>query len=196
MTISLDGRITGPSGEDDMDWVLPHVLEDVVRDQLDAAIRSATTALMGSTNADGYAEVWPPVADDQDADPRDRAFARWLNEVEKVVLTSSGASAWADARVVTGDTASIVRELKAEDGGDILVLNSVSVMNDLLAADLIDRLDLVIVPDILGAGRVLFEAPLPASEWQLASLERGETGVLAVRYARRRVPADDGTPVS
>jgi dihydrofolate reductase len=110
MTISLDGRITGPSGENDMEWLLPHVFEDVVRDQLDAAIRSATTALMGSNNAEGYAQVWPPVAEDETGDARDRAFARWLNDAEKVVVTSSGSSAWADARIVSGDTASIVRD--------------------------------------------------------------------------------------
>lgn len=186
MTMTLDGRITGPGGDDDMEWVIPHVLEDVVRDQLDQAIGTATTALMGSTNSEGYAIVWPPVAQDDDADPRDRAFARWLNSTEKVVLTSSGTTAWPDARVLAGDTVAIVRELQQEPGQDILVLNSVSVMNDLLQADLIDRLDLVVVPEILGGGRILFEHPLPASHWSLETLQLGESGVIAVRYLRLR----------
>ncbi|WP_072313406.1 dihydrofolate reductase family protein [Agrococcus sp. Marseille-P2731] len=186
MTVSMDGRITGPAGEGDMEWVVPHVLEDVVRDQLDGAIRSATTALMGSGNAEGFAIVWPPVADDERADARDRAFARWLDETEKVVFSSTGTSTWRDARVVSGDAAAIVRDLLAEAGGDILVLNSVSLMQALLEADLIDRIDLVVVPEILGGGRMLFEQPLPASSWSLEELGRGETGVLALRFRRRR----------
>lgn len=186
MTISMDGRITGPDGDEDMEWVVPHVLDDVVRDQLDRAIHTATTALMGSKNAEGYAVVWPPVADDIAADERDRAFARWLNQVEKVVLSSKRRSSWPDARVVSGDAAAIVRDLKDERGGDILLLNSVSVVNDLLKANLIDRIDLVVVPEILGAGRALFEEPLPPSHWRVKNMNRGESGVLAVHYERRR----------
>lgn len=61
MTISLDGRITGSDGNEDMEWVVPHALTDEVRDLLDRSVRTATTAGMGSVNADGFAVVWPPV---------------------------------------------------------------------------------------------------------------------------------------
>lgn len=76
LTITLDGRLTGPGGNEDMGWVVPHVFTDPVRDLLDRSISTVTTAVMASVNAEGYAVVWPPVADDREADDRDRAFSR------------------------------------------------------------------------------------------------------------------------
>ena len=184
MTISLDGRITGPDGNDDMGWVVPHVFSDEVRDYLDDAISTATTAVMGSVNADGFAGFWPAVADDPDADPRDRAFARWLNGAEKIVLSSRENSAWPDATVVDRNAVDVIAELRQNAGGDILILNSVSVAMPLLDAGLVDRLDLVLLPEIVGAGRVLFETPLTASKWKLDSLARSESGALALRYSK------------
>jgi dihydrofolate reductase len=184
MTISLDGRVTGPGGSEDMDWVVPHVLSDEVRDYLDDAIASATTAVMGSVNADGFAVAWPPVADDLEADARDRRFAQWLNEAEKIVLTSRAESPWPDAVLIDRPAVDVIRKLKDADGGDILILNSISVAMPLLDAGLIDRLDIVVLPEILGAGRTLFESPIGSSKWTLESVARSQSGALALRYAR------------
>ena len=45
--------------------------------------------MLGRRNAEGFLGFWPPVADDENADPRDRGYAKWLVDVEKVVLTST-----------------------------------------------------------------------------------------------------------
>jgi dihydrofolate reductase len=47
----------------------------------------ATTVLLGRKNYQGFSSYWPAVADDEEADPRDRGFSRWLNGVEKVVFS-------------------------------------------------------------------------------------------------------------
>lgn len=186
MTITLDGRITGPGGNEDMEWILPHAFSDVARDFLSETSRRASTAIMGSVNADGFAQAWPPVARDLSADPRDRDFAIWLNRVEKHVLTSRGKTPWADARVHDISAVSLIDTLEAAEGDEILILNSVSVMMPLFEADRIDRLDLLIVPEILGAGRRLFECELPAASWELQNLKSGDTGAIATRYVRNR----------
>jgi len=62
------------------------------------------------------------VAGDENADPRDRAFARWLDEVEKVVVSRTLTEAgWRNSRVVADDPAEIVRHLRNCEGGDIVV---------------------------------------------------------------------------
>ncbi|MFN8079058.1 MAG: dihydrofolate reductase family protein [Kineosporiaceae bacterium] len=88
--LSLDGRTTGPGGPFDMGWIVPHAITDQARDSL-LAMTSGTTALLGRVNYQGFGGYWPPVADDGGADPRDRRFASWLNEVEKVVFSTTRA---------------------------------------------------------------------------------------------------------
>jgi dihydrofolate reductase len=183
--LTIDGRITGPGGNHDMAWVLPHAFSDAVRDHLAAVHSPATTALMGSVNAEGFAQVWPAVADDPDADPRDREFSRWLSATDKVVLSSAGRSSWPDARVFDEDATAVLDTLQAEPGGDILILASVSVIMRLLEADRVDRLSVVLCPEILSGGRKLFETPLPASSWTLTSSVPSDSGALALVYDRR-----------
>ncbi|WP_233434262.1 dihydrofolate reductase family protein [Nocardia yamanashiensis] len=67
-------------------------------------------------------------------------------------------------------------------GGDILVNTSPSILKPLLAADLVDRLYLVICPEIAGGGDRLFEDGLPGSEWTVVQQEIGELGEIAVVY--------------
>ena len=48
---------------------------EVARDQLARICDGATTAVLGRRNAEGFLGYWPPVADDENADPRDRGYA-------------------------------------------------------------------------------------------------------------------------
>jgi hypothetical protein len=84
ISLSLDGRVSGPGGEYDMGWIVPHAISNAARDHMIAVTSPATTALLGKKNYQGFGGYWPSVADNESADPRDRAFSRWLNAVEKV----------------------------------------------------------------------------------------------------------------
>jgi len=113
ISLSLDGRVTGPAGEHDMGWIVPHALTDESRAHLLKITSTASTALLGRKNYQGFAGFWPAVAGDESADPRDRAFARWLNEAEKVVVSRTLTEAsWPGSRVVADDPAEVVRRLR------------------------------------------------------------------------------------
>lgn len=186
MSISLDGRYAKPDPED-MGWVMPYAVTDVSRDHLTRLWEPATTALLGRVNAEGFLGFWPSVINMEGADPRDVGFARWLVDAEKVVLSSTLEEApWERTAVVDKPTAEAVGELKATDGGDILVLSSASVIKALLAADQVDRLALAIFPIFLGAGPRLFDDGLPAGQWELVSETAGEHGTLSLVYDRIR----------
>ncbi len=77
--LSLDGRFTGPGGEHDMSWIVPHAVTDRSRPHMVRVTCAAATALLGRKSYQGFASFWPAVADDETADPRGRAFARWLS---------------------------------------------------------------------------------------------------------------------
>jgi dihydrofolate reductase len=147
----------------------------------------ATTALLGRKNFEGFGGFWPAVADDESADPRDRAFSRWLNGVQKVVLSHSPTgSEWANTRVVDEDAAEVVRGLRKEEGGDIVVLASGSVLRALLAADELDRLSITLCPQIAGGGDRLFEDGLPGTAWTLRDMATTDSGAICLLYDRTR----------
>jgi dihydrofolate reductase len=187
LSLSLDGRYHGPGGPADFGTFIPYVTSDVARDQMNRIWETATTAVLGRGNAEGFLGFWPSVADDENADPRDRGYAKWLVGVEKVVLSTTVTELpWDGARVVNAPAADVIRELKATGEGEILVNSSPSVIKPLLEADLIDRLYLMIFPEIVGGGERLFEDGLPATSWTLSHLDPGKLGELAMVYDRAR----------
>jgi dihydrofolate reductase len=187
ISLSLDGRVNGPGGEYDMGWIVPYAVSDTARDHMVRVTGAATTALLGRKNFEGFGGFWPAVADDESADPRDRAFSRWLNGVQKVVLSHSPTSSdWANTRIVDEDAAEVVRGLRKEEGADIVVLASGSVLRALLAADELDRLSITLCPQIVGGGARLFDDGLPGTAWTLSDLATSADGAICLLYDRVR----------
>ncbi len=185
IALTLDGRYNGPGGPGDLGAIVPYAVTEVARNQLTRIWETATTAVLGRLNAQGFLGFWPSVAADDNADPRDRGYAKWLADAEKVVFSTTLTEApWERARVVNAPAAEIIAELKAAGEGDILVNSSASIIKALLAADLIDRLYLILVPEIAGGGERLFEDGLPGSKWTVTHQETGEQGEIALVYDR------------
>jgi dihydrofolate reductase len=188
IALSLDGRVAGAAGPYDMGWIVPHAVSDGARDHMIRVTGPATTALLGRTNYEGFGGFWPAVADDEAADPRDRAFSRWLDSVEKVVFSTTLKQAgWNNSRIAGAEPADEVRALREQDGGDIVVLASGSVIRALLAADEVDRLSITLCPEVVGGGPRLFDDGLPASGWRPApEPTTTETGAMCLFYDRVR----------
>lgn len=187
LSLTLDGRYNGPGGPGDLGAIVPYAITDVARNHLGRITEGATTALLGRLNAQGFMGFWPSVAENENADPRDRGYAKWLVDAEKVVLSTTLTEApWERTRVVNAPTAEVVADLKSAEGGDILVNSSVSVIKPLLSADLLDRLYLMVCPEIAGGGQRLFDDSLPSSKWTLTHLETGDLGEIAMVYDRAR----------
>jgi dihydrofolate reductase len=187
LSLTLDGRYHGPGGPGDMGAIVSYATTEVARRHLTRTWEGATTAVLGRLNAEGFLGFWPTVAADENADPRDRGYAKWLVDAEKVVFSTTLTEApWERARVVNAPAADVVADLKATGSGDILVNSSASVIKPLLAADLIDRLYLMSCPEIAGGGPRLFDDGLPASKWRVTHQETGELGETAVVYDRAR----------
>ena len=126
-------------------------------------------------------------SEDESADARDRDYARWLVGAEKVVLSTTLTDApWEGARIADGPAPEVIADLTRSGTGDILVNTSPSISKPLLAADLVDRLYLIVVPEIAGSGERFFDDGLPASRWTLTHHETGELGETALVYDRAR----------
>ncbi|WP_280391070.1 dihydrofolate reductase family protein [Nocardia brasiliensis] len=188
VTVSMDGySSTGP--EDDMSWCMDHIATAQSESYYESIWRAVDTAVLGRVNWEGFTSVWPQLTADSASSTRTRNLGQWLSAVEKVVFTTTLEQAdldktdWTNARIGR-DLASEVRALKQTRGGDILVLNSASIIRGLLDADLVDDLYLTIVPTTLGAGL----RPLPdnhTSTWQLATATTfPHSGAISLHYQR------------
>jgi dihydrofolate reductase len=193
--LSLDGRVSGPGGEHDLGWTVRHALTSEARAQLLDVTGTASTALLDGQTYQGFWGFWPAVAGDEDADPRDRLFARWLNEAEKIVVSGTlTAARWRNTRIAADDPAEVVRRLRMEEGGDVVVLASHGVIRRLLEAGELDRLSLTLCPELIGAGARLFGDGPAGSSWSLAEATPASSGALCLRYDLIR-PAALGRPV-
>ena len=187
LSLTLDGRYHGAGGANDLAAIVPYAITETGRNQLERIWQGATTAVLGRGSAEGFLGWWSMVADDENADPRDRGYAKWLIGVDKVVLSTTLAEApWERTRMANGPTAEVLADPKSHGAGDILVNSSPSVIKPLLAADLVDRLYLMITPELAGSGQRLFDDGLPATKWTLVMQETGELGEMALVYDRSR----------
>ena len=187
LSLSLDGRVSGPGGEYDMSWIVPHAITETSREHMIGVTQPATTVLLGRKNYQGFGAYWPGVAADDSADPHDRAFSKWLNAVEKIVFsTTLKEAAWENSRIVNAAPAAVVEQLQKQPGGDIIVLASSSIIRSLLEADALDRLSITLCPEVAGGGARMFADGLPGSSWSLRQSTPSESGALILLYDRVR----------
>lgn len=99
-----------------------------------------------------------------------------------VASTTLGRSDWHNATVVASDLADAVRGLKEEGGGPILCAGSRTVAHWLLAAGLVDALNLQVFPLILGSGARLYPESSDKLALELASSEALPNGVVLQTY--------------
>ncbi|GAB2555778.1 dihydrofolate reductase family protein [Kribbella endophytica] len=187
ISLSLDGRVNGPGGDYDMSWIAPHAVSAVALDHMNRVTGPATTALLGRKNFEGFGGYWPTVADDESAPAQSREFSRWLNDVEKVVFSTTLEHAgWQNSRIAASDPVTTVKELRREPGGDIVVLASASVIRALLAADELDRLSITLCPELVGGGNRLFDETTAPGSWTLTDSTQADGGALCLLYDRNR----------
>ena len=143
---------------------------------------------MDTQDARGF---WPNVARDPNAPDDLATYARWLDDVEKVVFSHTlTAVAWKNARLATKSLQGEIAALKRKPGKNIVVLCSTRLGQSLLEAGLVDTLRLNVLPVVLGAGRRLFPQASPRTKLRLAGASPLPSGVLMVRYeCERETPA-------
>lgn len=185
ITLTLDGHTTGPGGPYDMSCIAPHGMSDQARDGL-LAMTSATTALLGRKNYEGFGGYWPTVARDAGADPRDRRFAQWLDQVDKVVFSTTMTDThWENSTIAATGPVEYIRALRGSGQGDIRVLSSQSLIRQLLEAGELDRLEITLAPEVVSGGARPFSDDLAPSRWSLAEAIHTDTGAVRLAYDHR-----------
>jgi dihydrofolate reductase len=165
--LSLDGVAERPDSFF-TDW------DDAMDANLAAVIATQDAVILGRRSHDEWADFW--------STSEIQPFATFINGVAKYVATSTPLNReWANAVAIDGGLVEFVRDLKERPGGDIGVHASISVVQALLAADVVDEVRLVIAPRIVGSGRRLLEE-LPSMRLESIRSATSPTGYLLVDY--------------
>jgi dihydrofolate reductase len=126
------------------------VFDPVMADLEAQLIGNQDAVLLGRNTFDEWSRYWP-TSDEQ-------PFADFINNVENYVVTSTPlTNAWRHAEAVAGPVVDIVRDLQARPDRDIGVHGSITLAQSLLAAGLVDELQLAVGPVLDPTGRRLFE---------------------------------------
>ena len=114
----------------------------------------------------------------------------WVSSTEKHVVSNTLTEddlTWEPTTLIRGDDlVDAVNTLRARPGRDVNVMGSASLVRALLGHDLVDEMNLMIEPIVLGGGKTIFPANGDASNWRLASSTTASTGVQVCRYQRAR----------
>jgi dihydrofolate reductase len=140
-------------------------------------LASCDIVLMGRRTYDGFAPAWTA----RSGDP----YSDRINAMRKVVVSRTLTDPeWANTEVIAGDVAARVRDLKAEDGGDIVQYGFGDVARLLLAAGLVDQLQWWIHPQLVGpdAAADLLSRPGTAAAFELVDVRALSNGIILATY--------------
>jgi dihydrofolate reductase len=137
----------------------------------------AEAFLFGRWTYEIFARHWGAMADS------DHPVAAALNTRPKYVASNTLTEAqWAGTTVLSGDVAAAINELKAEPGGELQVHGSGKLIRWLLDNDMVDEINLLIYPLVVGQGMRLFPESGPDIALELVSSRATLKGVTIQVY--------------
>jgi dihydrofolate reductase len=178
--VSVDGVFEDPGGvegDEHGGWTFEYDRgEDGDRFKLDE-VMEAQVQLLGRVTYEGFAAAWPS---------REGPFADKLNSDPKYVVSAALKDPeWENTTVISGNVVDEISRLKDETKGVILVAGSGTLVQTLLAANLVDELRLMVFPTILGRGKRLFPDGIDRLKLKLTESKTvGSDGVQVQIYQR------------
>lgn len=168
--LSLDGVMEAPM------WTFKYWNDEIA--QFKGEESSASDALLlGRVTYQGFAAAWPESKDEG---------APYFNSVRKyVVSTTLDKAEWNNSVLIKDNVVAEITKLKQEDGKDIAVHGSATLVQTLIQHDLVDCFRLLVYPVVLGKGIRLFQEGTTAT-LKLVEAKSFSSGVAALIYEPER----------
>jgi dihydrofolate reductase len=182
--VSVDGvmQANGPSEEErragfERDgWAMGH-FDNESGTFVNQVYQRAGAFLFGRWTYERFAGYWGAM------DPGSSPIADALNTKPKYVASNTlTESRWANTTVLSGDLVAAIGELKAKPGGELQVHGSGRLVRWLLGNDLVDEMNLLVVPVVVGQGTRLFPATGPAMALDLVESRAFPKGITLQVY--------------
>jgi dihydrofolate reductase len=174
--MSLDGVIEDPggmAGTNHGGWANRYFGEEAATRSLNRLLAS-DYFLCGRRTYEMFAKAWPNATG---------PYADRLNSIPKLVASTTLTEplTW-NATLLKGDPIAELRKIKETNGGDIVMYGSAVLMRSLLDNKLIDQLDLMICPVVIGTGQHLFDEGYNQTELEPAGHTALSTGITILSY--------------
>jgi dihydrofolate reductase len=191
--VTVDGVMQGngaASEEDRRDgferggWAMG-VFDNATLTLINQTYQRADAFLFGRRTYELFAGYWgaPERARAALEDPGNHQIAAALNTKPKYLASTTLTDPqWANTTALAGDLAAAIGELKAKPGGEMQVHGSGALIRWLLANDLVDEINLLVVPVVLGQGTRLFPDAGPDIALDLVESRADSKGVAIQVY--------------
>lgn len=170
--VSVDGVMEAPER-----WTGPY-MNDEVGQAIGSRFAESDAMLLGRVTYQTFAAAFSGGTD---------PMASQINSTPKFVVSTTLASVeWQNSTLIKGDVLEEITRLKQQAGRNIGISGSVTLVRSLLRDRLLDELNLLVPPVIVGAGRRLIEGGGDTLPLQLVDSKAFSNGVLSVTYAPAR----------
>ena len=169
--ISLDGVVEAPET-----WHFPY-FNDEMAQVVGSQMADADTMLLGRVTYQEFAGYWPHQGSDVE-------MADFMNSTPKLVAsTTLDTVDWQNSTLIKGDVAEELAALKEQPGKNISITGSPTLVRSLLRDNVLDELNLLVHPIVVGRGKRLFEDGFDQIPLNLVKSTTFSTGVLSLTYA-------------
>ena len=175
---SLDGFVAGPHGEFDNFLGGEENLEFVC-----SLTEEADTAMFGRVSFELLNAGWPSAATKTGATKNEIKYSNWYNAAYKIVLSRTlEKSNSKDIHIIRDDLFSEINKVKGQEGKDILIFGSPTIVHELLNLHLIDHIWLIVHPVTFGDGIPLFRKTNQVTRLSLLTSQQLSNGTLCNKY--------------
>lgn len=154
-------------------WTVPY-FDEFLGQTMGEQMNRPFDLLLGRKTFEIFAGYWPQQGDD---DP--------INQATKYVASNTMTEHdWQKSVFLGGDVVAAIKELKLEEGPELQVHGSATLIQTLLAHDLVDELWLKIFPVTLGRGKRLFASGTIPAAYSLMETKSSPAGVIVASFKR------------
>jgi dihydrofolate reductase len=172
LMVSLDGVIESPEK-----WTGPY-FNDQVGQTVGALMAAGDTLLLGRVTYETFAASFAG---------QSGGMADQMNNTPKYVVSSTmNTPVWQNSTLIGRDFADEISALKQQPGKNINISGSATLVSWLLRNGLLDLLDLLVFPVIVGSGKRVFAGPDGQVPLTLTGSEAFSTGVVHLAYEPAR----------
>lgn len=176
--MTLDGVIQNEENDGDGfkhgGWFFPYA-DEVTGGVIQERLAKQVDLLLGRKTFEGWEGYWPT---------HSNFWPNVMTATKYVASNTRDSSDWERSVFLSGDLVENVKELKQTDGPDIHVFGSADMLQTLFKHDLVDGLELMIIPVTLGKGKRLFQAGTIPAAFKVTSGKVAPKGIIIATYER------------
>ena len=176
--MTLDGVIQNEENDGDGfkygGWFFPYA-DEVTGAVVQERLAKPVDLLLGRKTFDSWESFWPT---------HSNFWPNVMTATKYVASNTRDSSDWQPTVFLSGDLAKTIRQLKQTDGPDLHVMGSADLLQTLFKNDLVDELELMIIPITLGNGKRLFQDGTIPAAFKVTRSQVSPNGIIIATYER------------